>query len=378
MSSNSQHVIVVGAGVIGCSIAYHLSLAGNKVTLIDRNRIASGSSGVAAGMIASVSEGFSDDLGFKKDVGNLFDLADSSRSQLLGILDKLENESGIDIEYRESGIMHLAITQSEVDELQNRLQWQCKLGMGVDWLDSQATLKAEPSLNNNIMGSLLSPNEGHVNSRRLVNAFAKAAIKNGTDLLENTDVTGLLSSNGRITGVKLQNRIIESDWVVFAAGSWAGRLSDWIGLDIPIKPIKGQVLACRPVPCHVSHILWRGINWMVPKADGSIIMGTTREDVGFDDLPNIGSIAGILNECIKLVPDIFEAKLHKVWAGLRPATPDELPIIGPVEKCDGLVLALGHYRSGMLLSTVSGKLVSDYISSGVNEDLEELNLSRFH
>ena len=129
MPNDSQHVIVVGAGVIGCSIAYHLSSAGNKVTLIDRNRIASGSSGVAAGMIASVSEGFSDDLGFQKDVGNLFDLADSSRSQLLGLLDKLENDSGIDIEYRESGIMHLAITQSEVNELQNRLQWQSRLGM---------------------------------------------------------------------------------------------------------------------------------------------------------------------------------------------------------------------------------------------------------
>ena len=98
MPNDSQHVIVVGAGVIGCSIAYHLSSAGNKVTLIDRNRIASGSSGVAAGMIASVSEGFSDDLGFQKDVGNLFDLADSSRSQLLGLFDKLENDSGIDIE----------------------------------------------------------------------------------------------------------------------------------------------------------------------------------------------------------------------------------------------------------------------------------------
>ena len=117
---------------------------------------------------------------------------------------------------------------------------------------------------------------------------------------------------------------------------------------------------------------------MVPKADGYIIMGTTREDVGFDDLPNIGSIASILNECIKLVPGMFEARLHKVWAGLRPATPDERPIIGPVEQCDGLVLALGHYSSRMLLSAVSGKLVSDYIYSGVNEDLKELNLSRFH
>ena len=377
MSNNSQHVIIVGAGVIGCSIAYHLSSLGVDVTLIERNKIASGSSGVAAGMIASVSEGFSDHIGFKKDLGNLFKLASKSRSHLLNLLKQLEKESGIDIEYRESGIMHLAFIESEVKELQNRLEWQSKLGMGIEWLDRKQTLELEPNLNIDVQGSLFSPNEGHVNSRRLVNAFARAAVHNGARILENTDVLDLLSSNGRVTGVKSQNGNFYSDWVVIAAGSWAGRLSNWIGMNVPIKPIRGQVLAVRLIPSPVKHILWKGINWMVPKADGSILMGTTREDAGFDDNPNIGSIANILDKCIDLVPDLFNANLHKVWAGLRPTTPDEIPIIGPVKEFDGLVLALGHYRSGIMLSAVSGKLVSDFICSGVDNDITGLNLSRF-
>ena len=211
MTSNSR-VIVIGGGVIGCSIAYHLAGAGVEVTLVERGKVGGGASGVAAGMIAALSEAI--------PVGHTLDLALMSRSLLLDMLPQLQQESGIDVEYLSSGILHVAFTEEEEADLKARLAWQAGLDMGVCWLSAEEARSMEPGLGEGIRGALYSPREGHLNSRRLVRAFAQGAARRGATFLQDTEVAGLLSSGDRITGVKLPAGDLEGDWVVLASGAW--------------------------------------------------------------------------------------------------------------------------------------------------------------
>jgi glycine oxidase len=369
MVASNKHVVVIGGGVIGCSIAYHLAGAGVRVTVVERGQLGGSASGVAAGMVAALSEGFS--------AGEPLKLALESRALLLELLPRLEKESGIDVEYLCPGILHLALSPEDEEGLKARLEWQEPLEMGVRWLTSQEVRRMEPALGEGILGALFSPQEGHLNSRRLVMAFAQGAARRGATLLQDTEVMGLLCQQRRVTGVRLASGDLESDWVVMASGAWAGQYSDWLGVDIPVHPVKGQILAARIVPSPISAIVWHGITYLLPKADGSIVIGTTREEVGFRDKPTIQGIARILSSAIDLVPAMAGAELHKVWAGLRPASPDEIPILGPVDGWDGVLMAVGHYRSGILLSTATGALITGYITRGKDKPLLPFGLSRF-
>ena len=369
MVVSNKHVIVIGGGVIGCSIAYHLAGAGVRVTLAERGKLGGGASGVAAGMVAVLSEGLS--------AGEPLKLALESRSLLLELLPQLQKESGIDVEYLCPGILHLALTQEDEEGLKARLEWQEPLEMGVRWLTSQEALHMEPALGEGVRGALFSPKEGHVNSRRLVRAFAQGAARRGATLLQDTEVMGLLYQQRRVIGVRLASGDLEADWVVTASGAWAGQYGDWLGVDLPVRPERGQILATRILPAPISVGVWHGITYLVPKADGSVVIGTTREEVGFRDKPTIQGITRILSSAIELVPAMAGAELHKVWAGLRPTSPDGVPILGPVDGWEGVLMAVGHYRSGILLSAATGKLITDYITKGEEKPLLSFGLSRF-
>ena len=207
--------------------------------------------------------------------------------------------------------------------------------------------------------------------------MAQAAARKGATLLEDTEVIGLLYQQHRITGVRLASGSLEADWVVMASGAWAGQYGGWLGMDLPVLPVRGQILATRILPAPISGGVWHGITYLLPKADGSIVIGTTREEVGFRDKPTIQGIAGILSSAIELVPAMARAELRKVWAGLRPASPDGVPILGPVDGWDGVLMAVGHYRSGILLSAVTGSLITKYITKGEDKPILPFGLSRF-
>ncbi|MBF8266585.1 MAG: Glycine oxidase ThiO [Dehalococcoidia bacterium] len=368
MPSNN-HVIIIGGGVIGCSVAYHLAGAGLRVTVVERGRVGGGASGVAAGMVAPLSE--------TPSPGHHLKLALESCALHLELLPRLQEESGIDVEYLPSGILHLAFTPEDEDRLRARMEWQEPLGMGVQWLSSQEARLVEPALGEEVTGALLSPREGHLNSGRLVRALAQGAARRGAAILQDTEVLGLLSHQGRVTGVKLPSGDLEGEWVVLASGAWAGLYGGWLGVDVPVHPVRGQILATRALPCPISRIVWHGLTYLLPKADGSVVLGTTSEEAGFRDRATLQGIAGILRRAIRLVPAVAEGELHRVWAGLRPASPDGLPILGPVPGWEGILLAVGHFRSGILLSAITGKMICDYIVRGDTQPLAPSSLSRF-
>ena len=367
--ASNNHVVIVGGGVIGCSIAYHLAGAGVKVTLVERGKLGGGASNVAAGMVAALSEGFTE--------GEPLKLALESHALLQEMLPQLQKESGIDVEYLCPGILHLALTEAEEVSLKARLKWQEPLSMGVRWLSSQETLRMEPALGESVRGSLFSPQEGHLNSRRLVRAYAQGAARRGATLLQDTEVKSLLYRQRRVSGVRLTSGDLEADWVVMASGAWTGQYGDWLGVGLPVHPVKGQILAVRILPPPISAIVWHGLSYLIPKADGSIVMGTTMEEVGFNDRDTIQGVARILSNAIDLVPAVAGAELHRVWAGLRPCSPDDIPILGPVDGWEGVLMAVGHYRSGILLSAATGKRITDYIVRGEETPLLPFGLSRF-
>ena len=220
MTTNGR-VIVVGGGVIGCSIAYHLAGEGVDVTVVERGKVGGAASGVAAGMIAALSESV--------PAGATFDLALMSRSYLLESLPQLQQESGIDVEYIPSGILHLAFTEEEESGLKARLDLLGGLDMGVRWLSAGEAKGREPGIGEGVRGAMHSPQEGHLNSRRLVRAFAQGAARRGAAFLQDTEVAGLVSSGERVTGVKLPSGNIEGDWVVLAPAR--GRASTANGSD---------------------------------------------------------------------------------------------------------------------------------------------------
>ena len=355
--------------MIGCSIAYHLAGTGTRVTVVERGKIGGAASGVAAGMLASLSEGL--------PKGSALDAARESRALLLELLPQLQQESSIDVEYLPSGILHVAFTEEEESDLKARLEWQAPLNMGVRWISAQEARSLEPALAEGVRGALFSPQEGHLNSRRLVWALAQGAARRGVTILQDTEVTGLLSRSDRITGVQTPSGALEGYWVVLASGAWAGQYGKWLGVEIPVQPVKGQILSARMLPVPISRIVWRGMTYLLPKADGSIVMGTTREDAEFRDKATLEGIATILRRAIDLVPAVAQGELYRTWAGLRPASPDGVPILGPVPGWDGVALAVGHYRSGILLSAITGKLICDYIVRGEAKALTPFALARF-
>ena len=170
---------------------------------------------------------------------------------------------------------------------------------------------------------------------------------------------------------------MEGDWVALASGAWAGQYGDWLGVDLPVRPVRGQIMAARILPAPISMGVWRGMTYLVPKADGSIVLGTTQEEAGFRDKATLQGIAGILAGVIELVPAVAGAELHKIWAGLRPASPDGAPILGAVPGREGVLMAGGHFRNGILLSAATGKLITDYITRGDEAPLLPFSLSRF-
>ncbi len=367
--ASSNRVIVIGGGVIGCSIAYHLAGAGVEVTVVERGKVAGGASGVAAGMVAALSEAI--------PVGHMLDFALMSRSLLLETLPQLQQESGIDVEYLPSGILHLAFTKEEEAALKARQAALADLDMGVCWLSPEEARNLEPGIGDGVRGALHSPQEGHLNSRRLVRAFAQGAARRGAQFLQDTEVVGLLSSGDRITGVKLASGDMEADWVVLASGAWAGQYGDWLGVELPVRPVRGQIMAARILPAPISMGVWRGMSYLVPKADGSIVMGTTQEEAGYRDKATLEGIADILTSVIELVPGVAGAELHKIWAGLRPASPDGAPILGPVPGWEGALMAGGHFRNGILMSAATGKLITDYVTGGEEGPMLPFSLSRF-
>jgi len=354
-------VIIVGGGVIGCAIAYHLASAGVSVTLFERHEVAGEASGAAAGMLAPLSE--------SPRPGPFVELCLASLSLFPALADALREETGIDIEYLPSGILRVALSEDEERELRRRLEWQRSLGLPLEWVDGEALRRLEPRLAP-ARGALYSAQEHQVSAGRLTQALAQAAARRGAVLLQDTAVTGLLANGRRVTGVRTSSGRVSADQVVLAAGPWTGAFARRLGVPLPVRPVRGQMLALADFALPLRHIVWSEAAYLVPKANGFLFVGATVEDVGFRTSITVRGQRRLQRGACGLVPSLVHGEVASSWAGLR--------ILGPVAGWEGVSVAGGHYRNGILLAPITGRLMAQVLTEGKAEvSLAPFSAGRF-
>ena len=381
-------VIVVGGGVIGASVTYQLARRGRKVVLVEKGDFASGASGSCDTSIFLQS----------KNAGIHLQLALASAEIFKGLREELEH----DIEYHNKGGMILIETAEELKVMEGFVARQRQTGLQVDIIDRKEASKLQRGLAEHLVGSTYSSQDGDVNPIELTLGFAKAARKLGAGILLETEVTGCIIAGGRVEGIETSRGPIYAPVVVNAAGAWAPILGQMAGLELPIKPRRGQLMITEPVAPYIAQQILSA-SYIVAKYDadklkesksravqlgvglslsqtqkGNIFIGGTREFVGYDVGNTHEGIQTILKNAVRFVPGLGPIHIIRTMGGLRPYTPDGLPLIGYVNHPEGYFMAAGHEGDGIALSPVTGKIVADLIVDGKTfMDVSALDPNRF-
>jgi glycine oxidase len=345
-------VAVIGGGAIGCSIAYHAAVRGARVALLEAEELSSGSSGALAGMLSGQGEA--------EKPGPLRDLLVQGRQYHKTFVQELYEATGLDPGYVWDGALRTATDDASKEMLLKEHSWHEEANLPSEWLSGDEARELEPALSAEIIGGLYLPEDGQVNPRPLVQAFAQGAALKGAELHEATLVTGFVTEGKKVTGVRTTTRgAVSAGVVVLAAGAFSDSLSEQLGVRLPVYPLKGQLLVLHTRPVPIKANIWDSANsYVVPKRDGRVIVGATEEPDVYDRRTTLGGMAELSRVALRLVPKLAEASFVGTWGGLRPATPSGSPILGPVEGLEGLLLATGHFRNGVLLSAITGEIIS--------------------
>ena len=373
--------VVIGAGVVGCSIAWYLAREGVNVTLLEREAIGSGASAHATGSLSLLGAEFSP--------GASFELAQASYDEFPQIVPELESFTGMDLLYQRRPSLRLAIDDEEADLIKALMVWQ-QPHVSMHWIDAQEVRSIEPRLSPSIIGAVYEDESSQLDSYRLNLALARGAELKGASILYR-EVTGLVTSGPTVTGVKTAAGDINCGAVVVAAGTWSRAFTPWLGFPVPVRPMKGERLLLNypgePLPVLISSPK-RG--HMISRTDGFTSVGSTGgRDYDhkelfwgeeFDRQPTETARLELLRRAIDVLPDLERAELVQQLAGSRPLSPDSKPIIGPVPGLEGVLLATGHTTKGIHLGPVTGRIIADYICRGstqVVSDMAEFLPDRF-
>lgn len=344
-------VVVVGGGVIGACIAYQLAKAGARVTVCDREAPGQASR-ASAGMLAPLSEA--------DGPGAFLDLGLESLRLHRPLADELQERTGMDVGYGPSGLLRVALTEADEIAVRRRRAWHLEAGFAVPWLDPARARDAEPALSRDIRGAAYYDNEHQVSAPLLTEAALRAAADLGTVVRRGPNVEGFVISGSSVRGVRVPGEVLPADEVVVAAGAWSGAFED-LGPPLPIRPVRGQLVALRTQGTALRHMLYSSAGYLNTKADGLTFIGSTQEEVGFDARPTAAGVAGLLQSMARLTPGLTAATFSHVLAGLRPGSPDGLPVIGRLPGWTGVSVATGHFRNGILLAPITAVLITDLL-----------------
>ncbi|MFY9557490.1 MAG: glycine oxidase ThiO [Blastocatellia bacterium] len=363
-------VIIVGGGVIGCSTAWRLAREGVKVTVLERGRVGCEASRAAAGMLSP--------QGSAPGPGPFFDLCRRSRAMYRGFAAELKEASGIDVEYKDEGTLFVVLEGEDEKETTAWTTWQLEAGLPLERLSVNEIAKIEPAVTKAVTGAIFLPEEHQVENRRLMDALAVAVKRTGVELIEGAQVTALTVEHGGVSGVIFDGHQLEAGSVIVAAGTWSGDLLQPLGLRVNVIPALGQMIAIKGRACPIERVIHSSRAYAVPRNDGRILIGATVEYAGFHKTVSVGGVRSMIDAAIEMIPSFEEFELIETWAGLRPDTSDHLPVIGLTEL-DGLVLATGHFRNGILLAPITAELVSELVTSGrVANELAHFSVERFN
>ena len=348
--------IVVGAGAIGLACAWRAAQRGLRVCVLERGEPGSGASGVAAEMLAPVSEMSFGEQGLLR--ANL-----ASALAWPAFARELGEATGRETGYRDCGALHVALDGDEVAELRRRHELQDSLGLEAQWLRPSECRRLEPGLAPSVAGGIHASAEAEVDPRALVAALVEALRRERGELIAGDEPAEALFDGDRIRGLQtVAGRTLVADRVVLAAGAWSGS-SSWLPVEArpPVRPVKGQILVLRGAEPVCERIVVSPRVYLVPRADGRLVVGATVEERGFDATVTAGGVHELLREAYRLVPEIAELELVETTVGLRPGSPDNAPLVGPA-AVEGLVVASGHFRNGILLAPLTGDAVASLLA----------------
>ena len=356
MRTSTADVVIVGGGIVGIATAYFLGKAGVKSVVVERDSVGSHASGFAYGGLGPLSG-----AGIP---GPIYPVAKEGIRLHREFWQALQDETGVDAEYRERPSLSLAFTDREVQQARAALPWlQEQEGYGVRWLEADEVAAMEPRISDEAIGGIYTEGTADVEPYRLVLALAQAAEALGATVRHGS-VTGLQREGERVTAVVLKGGQIRCSAVVLAAGPWSGETSRWLGVPIEVTPLKGEILRLRapgtPFACSIG---WAG-NYATTKPDGLLWSGTTEEEAGFDERPTTGARDAIMASLLKMLPGLAEARLVQQTACLRPVAPDDLLVLGRVPGWEGVYMATGAGRKGILLGPAMARVTADLITTG--------------
>jgi glycine oxidase len=366
VSPATTDVVVVGGGAIGMSVARALALSGANVTLVERPAIPGEGWRASAGMIAAQIETQPDDP--------LFDLAIAGRRFFRANATLLRETTGVDIGLVECGVLQVVLRTADVDDVKERVAWQRQQAHRADWLSDREVAEGWPWLAP-CFGAHWSPEDGAVDPRRVVAAFRADAVRLGARI--STDaITGLEIVNDRLVGVIGDEHRYPASTVVIAAGAWSGRLAH-LPRPLSVEPVRGQMMAFA-WPANVPPAIVYGDHCYLLERQGEMLVGATVEHAGFDASTTTGGLTRLKQLASAVYPQLAGMPAVRQWAGLRPGTPDGLPIIGHEPRLPGLWYATGHGRNGILLAGITGELVARGIrGEALGDELHAFRPERF-
>jgi glycine oxidase len=349
-----MRLVIAGGGVIGCAVAYYAQKAGAQVVLLERGEIGGEASGASAGMLIEPLE----DTG-REDFGAL---RRASLDLYPALLEEVQEASGVGVEYVRCGLLRTARSEASAATLRSLVERKRDCVSGLEWVAPDTLRQLEPALSPRILGAAYSPRDANLNPGLLTQALALAAERLGADVRRGEAVTGFLGRGARLRGVNTHNGGVAGDAIVLAAGAWTGALAMRLGVRLRTRPRRGQMLAYRSTA--VRHAVWGEDGYLVPKPRGFLWAGATVEDTGFRARTTARGLAGMRRMASGLVPALRRAEPVSAWAGLRPGSPDGLPVIGRLPGRENVYIAGGHFRNGILLAPVTGKLLSELVLEG--------------
>lgn len=343
-------VLIIGGGVIGCSIAYELAKAGRRVHVLEQRTLGWGASGVSAAMLEAQLD--------MPESGPFHDLALASRDLFKPLSQELQHETGLSIGYERCGILRIAATEAERHDLEARFRWQAAQRQSVEWLEAAEARRRLLTWRGPNHGGIFYAGDGQVIASNFVKALVRAARQKGVEFSEGTEAVDFETASGRVTVVRTPKEALSAHQVILAGGAWAVPLAARLGFTLPIEPVRGQLISYRtpdrliPWPVYVTE------GYFTPKPDGTTWVGSTRERVGFVNETTPEAIEALKAFTKRCFPKLAAQPFDGARAGLRPGPlPDGLPAIGPVPDWSNVWIATGHYRNGVLLAPITAHLL---------------------
>ncbi len=350
-------VAIVGGGVIGLALARELAERGHGVAVFERDRFGRGASYAAAGMLAPAAE-------IQFEEADVYRLGRESLRRWPAFARDLEAASGIRVDYRSEGTLVVADDRDAAEALRRLYRFQQAHGVPVEWLTGAEALDLEPFLSPRLAGAVFSPEDHQVDNRRVLEALRVAAERAGAMLREGDAVRAIEPDERRPAVVTESGERSGASVIVLAAGAW-GRGIGGLEPGVPVRPVKGQMLALRAErPFALGHVVRGPDAYLAPKSDGRLVVGATSEERGFDTAVTAGGLYRLLEGAVAVVPGVEELEVIETWAGLRPASRDHAPLLG-ASGAPGVVLATGHYRHGVLLAPVTAEELAGEISAAL-------------